>query len=101
MDDAIDDVIATSAMKSGDVLAEHGDHEEELTAPESVVARMTPLADLSEPVRVIGALCVSFGVTFLLIPHVRRLAIRTSFYDEPGRLQEALRAHAVPRRASR
>ena len=44
---------------------------------------MTPLADLSEPLRVIGALCASFGVTFLLIPQGRRLAIRTSFYDEP------------------
>ena len=36
VEDAIDDVIRYERMMTGDVLAEHGDHEEELTAPESV-----------------------------------------------------------------
>jgi UDP-glucose 4-epimerase len=36
VDDAIDDVVDYQRMKRGDVLAEHGDHEEELIAPDSV-----------------------------------------------------------------
>lgn len=44
---------------------------------------MSGFADLSEPVRVLGAIAVSFLVTSAVVPYVRRLAIRTSFYDEP------------------
>ena len=41
------------------------------------------LTEVSEPVRVLGAIAVSFLVTAGVTPSVRRLAIRTSFYDEP------------------
>jgi UDP-GlcNAc:undecaprenyl-phosphate/decaprenyl-phosphate GlcNAc-1-phosphate transferase len=49
---------------------------------------------MSDAVRIIGALVVAMGVTFLLTPGVIRIAVRTAFFDHPVGYKE--HGHPTP-----